>query len=51
MSRILVAALAVLATLAANAQDDPAGGESTLERIARTGEFRIGFVPDAPPLA
>ena len=51
MSRILVAALAVLATLAAYAQDDPAGGESTLDRIARTGEFRIGFVPDAPPLA
>lgn len=51
MSRILVAALAVLATLAAYAQDAPAGGETTLERIARTGEFRIGFVPDAPPLA
>ena len=51
MSRILVAALVVLAALAADAQDAPAGGESTLERIARTGEFRIGFVPDAPPLA
>lgn len=23
----------------------------TLERIAETGEFRIGFVPDAPPLS
>lgn len=51
MSRIIVAALAVLATPAAYAQDDPAGGETTLERIARTGEFRIGFVSDAPPLA
>ena len=51
MSRILVAALAVMAALATHAQDDPANLESTLERIARTGEFRIGFVPDAPPLA
>lgn len=51
MSRILVAALAVLTALATYAQDVPAGGESTLDRIARTGEFRIGFVPDAPPLA
>ena len=24
---------------------------STLERVAETGEFRIGFVPDAPPLS
>ncbi len=25
--------------------------ESVLDRIAATGEFRIGFVPDAPPLS
>lgn len=25
--------------------------ESNLDRIAATGEFRIGFVPDAPPLS
>lgn len=26
-------------------------GSPTLDRIAETGEFRIGFVPDAPPMS
>ncbi len=43
---ILVLCLSPLAHAAA-AQD----GSPTLERIAETGEFRIGFVPDAPPMS
>lgn len=41
--RALVAVLFVLLFTSANA--------GTLERVAETGEFRIGFVPDAPPLS
>ncbi len=41
--RLLLAVLLTL--LLASAQAD------TLKRVADTGEFRIGFVPDAPPLS
>ncbi len=45
--RALIAAslLLTFATATAEAQVD------TLKRIAETGEIRIGFVPDAPPLS
>jgi len=41
--RALVAVFLTLILTSANA--------GTLERVAETGEFRIGFVPDAPPLS
>lgn len=41
--RALVAVLITLLLTSANA--------GTLERVAESGEFRIGFVPDAPPLS
>lgn len=41
--------LFALLGLALNAAADDY--ESNLDRIAETGEFRIGFVPDAPPLS
>ena len=41
--RALVAVLTTLLLTSANA--------GTLERVAESGEFRIGFVPDAPPLS
>ncbi len=48
MLRTLILALCLtLLAQAAAAQD----GSPTLERIAETGEFRIGFVPDAPPMS
>ncbi len=45
--RALIAAslLLTFATTTAETQVD------TLKRIAETGEIRIGFVPDAPPLS
>ena len=45
--RLIIALSFVLA--AANVQAD--NHANTLERIAETGEFRIGYVPDAPPLS
>ncbi|MDH4107549.1 MAG: amino acid ABC transporter substrate-binding protein [Gammaproteobacteria bacterium] len=39
--------LIFLPALLAHAQDYA----STLDRVAGTGEFRIGFVPDAPPMS
>ncbi len=47
MLRNLTLLFALSLTVVAYADD----GESTLERIARTGELRVGFVPDAPPLS
>ncbi len=46
MRRGLVTLALLLLTTAAVAESSP-----TLARIADTGEFRIGFVPDAPPLS
>jgi glutamate/aspartate transport system substrate-binding protein len=43
--RSLLSLLLILVATAANAQSE------TLSRIAETGEFRIGFVPDAAPLS
>ncbi len=45
--RVLLALLLVAPFTIASA-DESSG---TLARIAETGEFRIGFVPDAPPLS
>ncbi len=45
--RALLAVSLFLACVAANAESDV----DTLQRVAETGEFRIGFVPDAPPLS
>lgn len=47
MNRVVVLFLALCAASFAFAEDY----ESNLDRIAETGEFRIGFVPDAPPLS
>ena len=45
--RVLIALSLILAAVTAQADDHV----NTLDRIAKTGEFRIGFVPDAPPLS
>ena len=45
--RVLIALIFVVT--AATAQAD--SHSDTLARIAKTGEFRIGYVPDAPPLS
>jgi ABC-type amino acid transport substrate-binding protein len=45
--RVLLSLAVVLAFTTANAQKQV----DTLERIKDTGEIRIGFVPDAPPLS
>ena len=45
--RILSAVFLLLLLATANADNHT----NTLERIAETGEFRIGYVPDAPPLS
>lgn len=45
--RVLVALSLFLAAAVAGAADHT----DTLQRIADTGEIRIGFVPDAPPLS
>ncbi len=45
--RILIA-LSLALSLSLVSAKSPAG---TLERVAETGEFRIGYVPDAPPLS
>ena len=45
--RTLLASFILLAAAAANADNHA----DTLARVAETGEFRIGFVPDAPPLS
>ena len=48
MSRMLLFVFCLqLVPLSAGAQSD----SPTLDRIAETGEFRIGFVPDAPPMS
>ena len=44
--RVLISLAILFCLSAANAQQ-----VDTLERIKRTGEIRIGFVPDAPPLS
>ena len=46
MLRLWIASLALFATAGTAIADSP-----TLARIAETGEFRIGYVPDAPPLS
>lgn len=45
--RTLVAVVFVLIFAAANAENHA----DTLKRVAEAGEFRIGYVPDAPPLS
>ncbi len=45
--RVLLTASLVLMFTAANADNHT----DTLKRVLETGEFRIGFVPDAPPLS
>jgi len=50
MLRFWIATLALIATLFAIAGSALAASP-TLDRIAKTGEFRIGYVPDAPPLS
>ena len=45
--RLLLATSLVLMFAAANAENH----NNTLERVLETGEFRIGYVPDAPPLS
>ncbi len=45
--RVLLSLVVLLAFNTANAQKQV----DTLKRIAETGEIRIGFVPDAPPLS
>jgi len=45
--RFLFAFCLVLTLATANAENHT----NTLKRVAETGEFRIGFVPDAPPLS
>ena len=45
--RVLIALSLILAAVTAQADNHA----NTLERIAKTGEFRIGFVPTAPPLS
>ena len=45
--RVLLSLVVLLAFSTANAQKQV----DTLKRIAETGEIRIGFVPDAPPLS
>lgn len=45
--RVLLAISFVLILATASAEDHI----DTLKRVSETGEFRIGFVPDAPPLS
>lgn len=45
--RVLIAFLLVAAFAASYAENHT----DTLARVAETGEFRIGYVPDAPPLS
>ena len=45
--RVLLTASLLLLFAAANAENHT----DTLKRISETGEFRIGYVPDAPPLS
>ncbi len=45
--RVLITASLILMFAAANADNHA----DTLKRVLETGEFRIGFVPDAPPLS
>jgi len=45
--RVLITASLILLFAAANADNHA----DTLKRVLETGEFRIGFVPDAPPLS
>lgn len=45
--RILIAFVVLLSFAVANAESHI----DTLKRVAETGEFRIGYVPDAPPLS
>ncbi len=45
--RLLLTTTLVLMFAAANAENH----NNTLERVLETGEFRIGYVPDAPPLS
>lgn len=47
MSRLVVLVAALFAASSTYGEEY----ESNLDRIAATGEFRIGFVPDAPPLS
>ena len=46
--RLLLVPLFLILSLAALSAESHA---DTLERVAETGEFRIGYVPDAPPLS
>lgn len=46
MLRLWITSLALFALAGTAIADSP-----TLARIAETGEFRIGYVPDAPPLS
>ena len=43
--RVLIVLVITLSIMTSVAHSD------TLERVAETGEFRIGYVPDAPPLS
>lgn len=48
MIRSLIIGLVILGLCAPAGAADPGG---TLKRIADSGEFRIGYVPDAPPMS
>ena len=43
--RVLIVLVITLSLMTSVAHGD------TLERVAETGQFRIGYVPDAPPLS
>jgi ABC-type amino acid transport substrate-binding protein len=45
--RVLITLVLIVSFATSNAENDV----DTLKRIAETGEFRIGYVPDAPPLS
>ena len=45
--RALISLLLIFSFAASNAENHA----DTLKRVAETGEFRIGYVPDAPPLS
>jgi len=47
MMRLLVTLCACLPLATANAESH----HDTLKRVSQSGEFRIGYVPDAPPLS
>lgn len=51
MNPILIVLLAAALWLGSASPSAAQAPVSTLERISQSGEFRIGFVPDAPPMS